>query len=242
MLFYPMSTFNLPLFLGLLVLSSCRSAAPDNAPEPQRRVLHVGFLIVDGVYNTELTAPWDIFQHSVFHTDPGLRVFSVAPDLDAVKTFEGLRILPDYSYSGAPPIDILVVPSAEHSMDTDLQDPDMIAWVREVGLRAQFVVSLCDGAFVLAKAGLLDGRTATTFPSDIAAFRTMFPGLDVRADVSFVHDGPALTSVGGAPSFEVALYLCELLYGSATARGIGRGLVIDWKLDDVEHVVVEHAR
>ncbi len=200
--------------------------------------LHVGFVIVDGVYNTELTAPYDMFHHTVFHTQPGMRVFTVAPSLDAVTSFEGLRVLPDYSFASAPRIDVLVVPSAEHSMDTDLEDEALIAFVRERGRAAKHVLSLCDGAFVLARAGLLDGRRSTTFPSDIARMREMFPALTILDGVSFVHDGPVITSVGGAPSFEPALYLCELLYGAQVARGIAGGLVIDWDKDAVEHVVV----
>jgi transcriptional regulator GlxA family with amidase domain len=63
--------------------------------------------------------------------------------------------------------------------------------------------------------------------------------VDVRDGVSFVHDGRAITSVGGAPSFDAALYLCEVLYGAEVARRIAGGLVIDWDLDRVEHLVVD---
>ncbi len=210
-------------------------ALATDVPAP----LNVAFLIVDGVYNTELTAPYDMFHHTVFHAQPGMRVFTVAPSLDPVTTFEGLRILPDHTYDTSPEIDVLVVPSAEHSMDTDLEDERMIEWVRAVGAQADWVLSLCDGAFVLAQAGLLDGRLSTTFPSDRERLREMFPHLRVLDDVSFVHDGNVITSVGGAPSFEPALYLCQLLYGERAARGIAGGLVIDWNLEEVDHVVVE---
>ena len=224
----------------VLLLSSvaCGSVRPEPEPEHPGRVLNVGFLVVDGVYNTELTAPMDMFHHSVFHTDPGMRVFLVGPTLDPVTSFEGLRVLPDYTYETAPPIDVLVVPSAEHSMDEDLEDEAMMAFVRERGMRAQWVLSLCDGAFVLAAAGLLDGRQATTFPSDRARMAEMFPAVTVRDDVSFVHDGKTITSEGGARSFEPALYLCELLYGKRVADGIAGGLVIDWDLESYPHVVV----
>jgi transcriptional regulator GlxA family with amidase domain len=207
------------------------AAAPDGA-------LSVGFLIVDGLYNTELIAPFDVFHHSVFHTQPGMRVFTVGPDRDPVTTFEGLRILPDYTYSDAPPVDVLVVASAEHSMDSDLHDEAMMAWVRKAGAQAKYVMSLCDGAFVLAAAGLLEGREATTFPADIAAFRAMFPALVVHEDVSFVHDGRAITSAGGALSYDAAMYLTELLYGAAVTQGIGRGLCIDWDVQAIPHVRV----
>ena len=231
----------LALLLALSLLAACKSAeTPEKPPAPERsRDLHVGFLIVDGVYNTELMAPFDVFHHTVFHTSPGMRVFTVAPASTPVTTFEGLRILPDYTFDNAPPIDVLVVPSAEHSMDRDLEDAVMIGWVRRTGLRARTVLSLCDGAFVLAKAGLLDGRDATTFPADVERFRRTFPAVDVKEGVSFVHDGPALTSAGGAKSYDAALYLCQKLYGRKTARGIAGGLCIDWDLDAVEHEVAK---
>ncbi len=234
----PSAAARLLLVASAACSAACR-AADEHAFEAPQRSLHVGFLIVDGVYNTELTAPFDVFHHTVFHADPGMRVFTVAPSREVVTSFEGLRVQPDYDFASAPPIDVLVVPSAAHSMDSDLEDQALLAWVRDVGLRAQHVLSLCDGAFVLAAAGLLDGRETTTFPADVARLRQMFPALVVHEDVSFVHDGPALTSAGGAKSYDAALYLCERLYGREVARGIGRGLCIDWDLDGVDHLALE---
>lgn len=199
--------------------------------------LNVAFLIVDGVYNTELTAPYDIFHHTVFHDDVGMTVFTVAPSLDPVTSFEGLRLLPDYAWSDHPSVDVLVVPSAEHSMGTDLENQAMIAWVAETAVGARAVLSLCDGAFVLARAGLLDGRAVTTFPADIPRLREMFPDVHVFEDQSFVHDGKLITSAGGARSFDAALYLCERLYGKQAADGIAKGMVIDWDLTAVSFLV-----
>ena len=79
------------IFAGLLLLVTGTSGAQEDAP-PSDRPLQVGFLIVDGVYNSELMAPYDIFHHTVFHTEPGMAVFTVSPDGNAVTTFEGLRI------------------------------------------------------------------------------------------------------------------------------------------------------
>jgi len=205
------------------------------------RVLNVGFLLVDGVYNTEVIAPFDIFQHTVFHTEKGMKVFTIAPSLEPITTFEGLKIVPDYSYTGdsIPTIDVLVVASAEHSMDSDLEDQSMIDFVRKAGRQAEYVMSLCDGAFVLAQAGLVDGKESTTFPSDIPKYREMFPHLKVHEEVSFVHHGNLITSAGGAKSYDAAIYLTEFLYGNKAARGIARGLVIDWDLKQVKHLAVE---
>ncbi|MDX1666653.1 MAG: DJ-1/PfpI family protein [Saprospiraceae bacterium] len=212
---------------------------PDPEIEPGR--YNAAFLIMDGVYNTELTAPFDIFQHTIYRdTIKPMNVFTVAKTDEPVRTFEGIWLWPDFNYltDSLPPIDILVVPSAEHHLDTDLEDEQMIEFVRRTARKAQYVTSHCDGAFVLAKAGLLDSVASTTFPSDIARYREMFPQLDVREDVIFVHDGKYITSAGGARSFDAALYLCELLYGPAVARRLAKGLVIDWDLSRVPHELV----
>lgn len=207
--------------------------------EPNR--YNVAFLVMDGTFNTEFTAPFDIFQHTQYRPQiKQMNVFTVANTLAPVTTFEGVRILPDFDYTqdSLPPIDILVVPSAEHHLDTDLQDTVMINFVKEVSKNALFVTSHCDGAFVLAKAGLLDGHVSTTFPSDIDQYREMFPQLDAREGVLFVHDDKFITSAGGARSFEAALYLAEILYGKEIAQSLAGGLVIDWQLDEVPHLVI----
>ena len=216
-----------------LVETSIEIYKADNQPEKK---LNVGFLAINGVYNSELMAPYDIFQHTIFHTDLGMETFIVAPTLEPIITFEGITVTPHYSFKDAPDIDVLVVPSAENNMGVDLQDENLISWVRVVGNNAEYIVSLCDGAFILAQAGLLDNVKCTTFPTDIEQFKKTFPDLDVYKDVSFVHDGKAITSAGGAKSYDPALYLVEYLYGKKVAEGVGRGLVIDWNLADYKAI------
>lgn len=242
-------------YIGLLLISlflSCERAVEtvpiiqEKPSEPNIEIVpnryNAAFLIMDGVYNTELTAPFDIFQHTIYRDSiKPMNVFMVANTHNPIRSFEGIRLLPDFNYltDSLPPIDILIVPSAEHHLDTDLEDEAMIAFVKKVAENAQFVTSHCDGAFVLAKAGLLENVICTTFPSDIGKMREMFPALDVREDLLFVHDGKYITSAGGAKSFEAALYLCEHLYGAEVARRLAKGLVIDWKLEEVPHLVVK---
>ena len=232
------------LFIGIVFLLSCQQGIKETSSNTGASIpkpliegrYNVAFLIMDGVYNTEFTAPYDIFQHTQYRDGiKAMNTFTVAKSLEPVISFEGLRILPDYDYTvdSIPPIDILVVPSAEHHMDTDLQDTTMIRFVQKVDKNALFMTSHCDGAFVLAKAGLLEDVQSTTFPADIAAYKKMFPQLHVADSVLFVHDGKYITSAGGAKSFEAALYLTELLYGKEIARSIARGLVIDWNLAEI---------
>jgi len=203
---------------------------------------NVAFLIMDGTYNTELTAPYDIFQHTIYRKNiKSMNVFTVANTNAAITTFEGIRILPDFNYlkDSIPQIDILIVPSAEHHLDSDLEDENMINFIKKVDENALFITSHCDGAFVLAMAGLLNNSVSTTFPGDIDKMRKMFPNLDIRKEILFVHDGKYITSAGGAKSFEAALYLCEYLYGKNIARSLAKGLVIDWNLEEVPHIIID---
>ena len=245
------------IILALMLIVGCNTSKEKNIttdeipnqvqndkifPKLEADRYNVAFLVMDGTYNTELTAPFDIFQHTIFRENiKAMNVFTVANTDNPITTFEGMRILPDYNYAkdSLPKIDILVVPSAEHHLDSDLEDTAMLDFVKKVDKEAQFITSHCDGAFILAKAGLLNSRVSTTFPSDIDAMRNMFPELDIRKDVLFVHDGKYITSAGGAKSFEAALYLSEYLYGKEIAKSLAGGLVIDWNLEKTPHIIVK---
>jgi len=236
------------VFVCLTVGISC---SKTNNPPVKKEVHHVNlvdgrynvaFLIMNGTFNTEFTAPFDIFQHTIYRDGiKSMNVFTVAESLAPITTFEGVRILPDFSYRDGdlPKIDILVVPSAEHHLDTDLDNKALIDFVRSTAETAEFITSHCDGAFILAKSGILDGIESTTFPGDIDKYKKMFPDLTIHEGIYFVHDGKFITSAGGAKSFEAALYLTEHLYGKEITQIIAKGLVIDWDLEKVPHIVVE---
>ncbi|MFK7811422.1 MAG: DJ-1/PfpI family protein [Maribacter sp.] len=235
----------------ILVFTSCNETKKENQnlsaekrifPEIKPDRYNVAFLIMEGTYNTEFTAPYDIFQHTQYRKNiKAMNTFTIANTLEPITTFEGVRILPDFDYTmgDIPKIDILVVPSAEHHLDSDLKDSVMINFIKKVDTSALFMTSHCDGAFVLAKAGILNEVASTTFPSDIVAYQKMFPELNIKDSVLFVHDGKYITSAGGAKSFEAALYLCEFLYGKEIAESLAGGLVIDWNLKDVPHYITE---
>lgn len=239
------------LFLAFILLFGMLSC--DNKADQKQKVdvveldstnYNVALLVMNGTYNTELTAPMDIFHHTIFRDSiKAMNVFTIANTNDVVTTFEGLKIVPDYNYlSDYPEIDILVIPAGEHNLDADLKDSALVEFIREVDVNAKYVVSHCDGAFVLANTGLLDDRVSTTFPGDVEAYKMLYPNLDVRENVMFVHDGKYITSAGGAKSFEASLYLCELMYGKQVADELASGMVISWDLSKVPHVVIDSKR
>jgi len=238
------------VFLFILSLWSCSTSEQEvNEIQPPAEEdkypdgpgLNVAFLIMDGTYNTELTAPLDIFHHTKFRDSiDAMDVFTIAESTDPITTFEQLTITPDYSFNEQyPPIDILVVPSAEHHLDSDLKNEALINFIQQTDETAEYITSHCDGAFLLAEAGLLEGIHCTTFPADIEEMRMRYEHPIIHDSTLFVHDGKYITSAGGAKSFEAALYLVELLYGKENAEQIAEGMVIDWDLESVHHIVIE---
>ncbi|MCB1051696.1 MAG: DJ-1/PfpI family protein [Acidobacteria bacterium] len=187
------------------------------------------FLVKNGVFNSELMAPFDILEHSRYR-DPNtyFQCLLVSPDGKPIRTAEGLRLEVDLACNQITDLDVLVVPSTETSMDKDFEDAEYCRFVKEMGAKAKVVISLCDGAFALAHAGLLDGMNATTFPSDQKALAEKFPKIKVHEKVWFVQDGKFITSVGGARSYEPALYLTEQWMGRENATRSAQGLVITW--------------
>lgn len=227
-----------------------RPAAPPTLP---RRPLKAGFLLVDGVFNTELVAPFDVFEHTRAHggARPAIEVLTISPDGEPVTTAEGLVVAADHSFADHPPLDLLVVASAVGSRDEDLEDEELISWVAHTGAGTRWVMSLCWGAYVLAEAGLLDGHAATTFPPDQQDLARRYPEVDVRVGASLVYqprayqppadgdreeiggsaEGGVLTSAGGVESFPAALFLADHLYGEEVAAGLADGLLVPWPPD-----------
>ncbi len=226
------SARNLILLLPLL---SIRAAALPSGALPLR--IRVGILVYEGVYDTEFVAPLDVFRHAATYTSGRLEAFTVAPHGGAVRTAEGLRFQPDYSFRTAPIIDWLIVPSGKNS-DTDMKDKKLVAWIREVGRRAQIVQSNCDGAFLLGAAGLLDGKRATTYPMSIDKFAATFAKIKVLRGPRFVDDNGTVTSPGGASSFEPALYLLGKHFGDLLSEKVARELLVDWNLEKIPHKVI----
>jgi transcriptional regulator GlxA family with amidase domain len=247
---WPLYSVRAFALLGVLVLGACQSPPDDPAPTPETEakrvdqalasdsVLTAGFVALDRVYNTELVAPYDVFEHTFYRDSTRfIAPFVVSPDGAPVQTFEGLRVGAHYSFETAPPIDVLVVPSTSTSRDADLENERVLRWLEETARDAEYVISVCYGAFPLVATGLLDGRQVTTFPGAQDELADRFPSVTVRRDARVVVDGKYVTSVGGARSYEPALYLVDRLYGRETARSIASGLVLPWNPDDIPHVV-----
>ncbi len=204
---------------------------------------NVVVLLFDGVQSLDVTGPIEVFAGAgrVLGGDrlggdarsPRADRHAGAYDIRTlgagrapVRTSSGLTLVPDGSLSDAPAdVDTLIVPGGRGARAASA-DPAVLRWVAETSQRARRTASVCTGAFVLAAAGLLDGRRATTHWAAAAALARLHPSVDVDPDPIFVRDGEIWTSAGVTAGMDLALALVEHDHDRDVALQIARHLVL----------------
>ncbi len=192
-------------------------------PAP-RRIVVVAF---DGVQSLDVTGPLEVF--SIAHRYARRPLYTlelIAGDGRPVLTSSGLTLHPHGSLeSSRGPLDTLVVAGGE-GVDRAAADAELIAWLRAAARRTRRVCSVCTGAFLLARAGLLDGRRATTHWDACERLASEYPAVTVEPDPIFVRDGAVFTSAGVTAGIDLALALLEDDLGHRAALAVARGLVV----------------
>ncbi|OIJ65742.1 GlxA family transcriptional regulator [Streptomyces mangrovisoli] len=186
----------------------------------QRTVLVVLF---DGVQSLDVTGPLEVFAGAETHTPGSYRIRTASLDGSAVRTSSGLTLVPDGALAGGPAPHTLVVPGGR---GTRHPDPALVDLLGDLGPRAERLVSVCTGAILLARAGLLDGRRATTHWAYCDRLARDHPAVHVDPDPIFVRDGRVATSAGVTSGIDLALALVEEDLGRDTALTVARHLVV----------------
>ncbi|MER8043818.1 DJ-1/PfpI family protein [Streptomyces sp. NPDC094032] len=194
----------------------------------------VVIVLFEGVDLLDVTGPPEVFALLRRETDDaaGYRVLLAAGTTDPVTTSAGVRVLPDVTFEevAARPIDTLLVPGSVEVDDRRrvraLVDPVVVDWVRKLAGRTRRVTSVCVGAHILAAAGLLDGRRATTHWSTAQQLAADHPAVEVDADPIFIRDGDVWTGAGISSCLDLALALVADDFGETTALRVARQLVM----------------
>jgi transcriptional regulator GlxA family with amidase domain len=193
----------------------------------------VGIYVYDDVEVLDFAGPFEVFstaarvhQREASDDDPLFIVRLVSDSGSAVTARAGFRVLPDATIDDAPAFDLLVVPGGV--VDRELGKPAVIEWIRSAGAAAGITASVCTGAFLLAKAGLLDGLDATTHWEDIEDLRNAFPDVHVRDDRRWIEQGRIVTSAGISAGIDMSLHLVARLHGADLARRTARQMDYRW--------------
>jgi transcriptional regulator GlxA family with amidase domain len=187
----------------------------------------VAILIFEGVQIIDFTGPYETFGHAYWATQPvPFNIYTVAETPQAVTTAMGMGVNPKYTIDNSPSPDILVVPGGHVQSATG--SPKVMKWLQDSAKNSEIVMSVCNGAFILAKAGLLDGLQVTTTATLIEQLKVVALKATVVSDKRFVDNGKIITTAGLSASIDGSLHVIERLYGRGTAEMAALEMEYNW--------------
>jgi transcriptional regulator GlxA family with amidase domain len=189
---------------------------------------HVGIVIFPEAEVLDVAGPFEVF--SVTGRRHGLDLFHVsliAELVEPVPLRNGFRLTPHYTLETAPPVDLLVVPGG-YGTRREIDNPDLVEWIRRAAGGAELALSVCTGALLLAKAGLLDGIDATTHHQAIALLRELAPTARVRPGERFIDNGRVIVSAGVSAGLDMSLHVVERLHGYEVAQEAASYMEYHW--------------
>jgi transcriptional regulator GlxA family with amidase domain len=190
----------------------------------------VGILIFEDVEVLDFAGPFEVFSRTRLHPGTDSRrtedsapfqVFTVARSIAPVTATGGLTVTPRYSFANVPRIDFLVVPGGFGTRAL-LKDDKTIDWIRRTAANVRQLTSVCTGSLLLAQAGLLRGRRATTHWGALDVLAGIDAGVQVDRERRVVDDGGVITSAGVASGIDMAFYIVERVCGKAVADDTAR--------------------
>jgi putative intracellular protease/amidase/YHS domain-containing protein len=190
------------------------TAETTSLKPPDKGQIPVAFLISDGAVVIDFCGPWEVFQDVMIprNEEMPFRLYTVAETKKPIRTSGGMQIVPDYTIQNAPPPKVIVIPAQS------APSPAVLEWIRSASKTTDITMSVCTGAFVLAKTGLLNGKSATTYHGAFGRFAMQFPDVQLKRGARFVENGNLATAGGLSSGIDLALRVVERYYGREVAR------------------------
>jgi putative intracellular protease/amidase len=200
--------------MALVEQAAAAAAAARTRPK-------AAILVFDGVEIIDFTGPYEVFGAADFEA------YTVAETSHTVTSAMGLVVAPKYTFSNAPQPDVLVVPGG--GVQGARSSAATLKWITDTTARAKHTMSVCNGAFILASAGLLDGLTATTTSGRIDQLRAQYPKTKVVEDRRFVDNGKIITTAGLSSGIDGALHVVARMMGEGSAQEVALSEEYDWR-------------
>ncbi len=187
----------------------------------------IAIFVFSGVEELDFVGPWEVLRSwQKQWPEDGAEVFLVAQEVGEVECANGMRVLCDRTWRDARPIDVLVYPGGQGTR-RQLGDERVRNWLRGLQGEGTLITSVCTGALVLADAGLLDHRPATTHWASLEHLAHLGTGIDTRPEDRFVDSGEIVTASGVSAGIDMALHLVRRLHSEGRARQVGRYIQYD---------------
>ncbi|QGH37040.1 DJ-1/PfpI family protein [Gracilibacillus salitolerans] len=191
----------------------------------------VGILLFNEVEVLDFAGPFEVFSlTSTSKTELETKLFNVitiSEDGEMIKARNGLKVSPDYNLHNHPALDILVVPGGYGAEEIEINNSSLIEWIKQQYSQVDCMTSVCTGALLLAKAGLLNGRKATTHWMDQDRLEKEFPLVAVQRNVKFVDEDNVITSGGISAGIDMSFHLISRIYGRKVAEETAKRMEYD---------------
>jgi len=181
---------------------------------PAQGQIPVAFVISDGAVIIDFCGPWEVFRdvNILGRQDAPFRLYTVSDSTSPIRAGGGMKIIPDYTFANAPAPKVIVIPAQSKPSEA------MLEWIRRSSKNTDVTMSVCTGAFVLAKTGLLSGKSATTFHAAFNSFAMEFPNVQLKRGARFVENGNLASAGGLSSGIDLALRVVERYYGRDVAE------------------------
>ncbi len=191
----------------------------------------VGILIFDEVEVLDFCGPFEVFAVTGRQVSAGaFDVFTIGKTRDAITARNGLSVNPKYALADAPAIDLLLIPGGYGTRPL-MHDQPLLEWIGQRAAKAELVLSVCTGALLLAKAGLLAGLSATTHHAALDLLCEVAPGTNVRRDARLVDNGRVITSAGVAAGIDMSFHVVARLLGNDVAQAAAEYIEYPWRAE-----------
>ena len=197
-----------------IFIAAAPTETTNSLKPPEKDQIPVAFLIADRAVVIDFCGPWEVFQDTMVPSrqDNPFRLYTVAETAKPIRTSGGMQIVPDYTIANAPAPKVIVIPAQSDP------SPAVLDWIRKSSKSTDVTMSVCTGAFVLAKTGLLDGKSATTYHGAFGRFAMTFPKIELKRGARFVENGNLATAGGLSSGIDLALRVVERYYGREVAQ------------------------
>ncbi|ADY22085.1 DJ-1/PfpI family protein [Bacillus paranthracis] len=192
----------------------------------------VGIFLFNEVEVLDFAGPFEVFSITKVHEEKPFTVYTVSQNGEMITARNGLKVKPDYSIEDLPPVDILIIPGGKGARENEVQNDIIINWIRQQMKEVKLITSVCTGALLLAKAGLLEGLKATTHWASIQTFKKDFPNVEVMENVKFVDEGHIITSAGISAGINMSFHIVKNLLGVEVAEDTAKSMEYDIDLQN----------
>lgn len=195
---------------------------------------NVGILLFNEVEVLDFAGPFEVFSITTIpeQIDKPFRVHTVSEIGELIRARNGLMIQPAYGFATCPALDILIVPGGYGAEEIEIHNARLIDWIKSQHRSVSLLCSVCTGAFLLAKAGILDGKKATTHWMDIERLQKEFPLVKVQSGVKYVDEGIIITAGGISAGINMSFHIISRLLGREVAITTAKRMEYDISIPD----------